>query len=113
MRKTSIMTTLYIAEDARLGRVEYRDRKRWWWALSVVWPLLPFAGIAAHAATGREIWLGLPLLISYGFMPLLDFLIGDDRSNPPEAVVPQLEAERYYRWLTWVAVPQHFVALIG
>jgi alkane 1-monooxygenase len=46
-------------------------------------------------------------------MPLLDALIGEDRNNPPEAVVPQLEADRYYRWLTWATVPLHFVALVA
>ena len=28
-------------------------------------------------------------------------------------MVPQLEADRYYRWLTYAVVPLHFVALIG
>lgn len=107
------MTQLYVATDAQGQRIEYRDRKRAWWWLSVVWPLMPFIGIAAHAATGWQIALGIPLVISYGLMPLLDALIGEDRSNPPEAVVPQLEADRYYRWLTWATVPLHFVALIG
>jgi alkane 1-monooxygenase len=107
------MTTLYTATDPLLGRVEYRDRKRWAWLLSVVFPLLPFTGMAAHAATGWQIALGLPILISYGLMPLLDALIGEDLSNPPEAVVPQLEEDRYYRWLTWAIVPMHFIALIG
>lgn len=107
------MTKLYLSVGPDGRRVEYRDRKRWWWLLSVVYPLLPFAGIALHAATGYEIALGLPLLISYGLMPLLDLLIGEDQNNPPEAVVPQLEQERYYRWLTWLTVPLHFVALIG
>ncbi len=93
--------------------VSYRDRKRAWWSLSVVFPLLPFVGIAAHAASGWPIALGLPLLINYGLLPLLDALIGEDTNNPPEEVVPQLEADRYYRWLTWAAVPLHFVALIG
>ena len=55
----------------------------------------------------------MPLLISYGLMPLLDCAIGEDENNPPEAVVPQLENDRYYRWLTWATVPLHFVALIG
>jgi alkane 1-monooxygenase len=104
---------VYVADDPQLGRVQYRDRKRWWWLLSVVYPLLPFTGMALHAWTGAEISLGLPLLISYGLMPLLDFLIGEDENNPPEAVVPQLEEDRYFRWLTWVTVPLHFVALIG
>ncbi len=107
------MTVVYSAIDPQLGRVEYVDRKRAWWLLSVVWPLLPFLGMAAHAATGAQIALGLPLLISYGVMPLLDYFIGEDESNPPEAVVPQLEEDRYYRWLTWLVVPLHFVALIG
>jgi alkane 1-monooxygenase len=107
------MSKLYVALDAQRGRVEYRDRKRWWWLLSLVYPLLPFTGMAAHALTGREIALGLPLAISYGLMPLLDFLIGEDENNPPEAVVPQLEEDRYYRWLTWASVPLHAVALVG
>jgi alkane 1-monooxygenase len=93
--------------------VSYRDRKRAWWSLSVVFPLLPFVGIAAHAASGWPIALALPLLINYGLLPLLDALLGEDENNPPEEVVPQLEADRYYRWLTWAAVPLHFVALIG
>ncbi len=107
------MGKVYVADDPPLGRVEYRDRKRAWWLLSVVYPLLPFTGMALHAWTGAQIALGLPLLISYGLMPLLDFLIGEDENNPPEAVVPQLEQDRYYRWLTWATVPLHFVALIA
>ena len=84
------MSVTYRAIAADGSRVEYRDRKRAWWLLSVVYPLLPFAGLAAHAATGWQIMLGLPLAISYGLMPLLDALIGEDENNPPEAVVPQL-----------------------
>ena len=107
------MTVTYSATAADGSRVEYRDRKRAWWMLSVVYPLLPFAGIAAHASTGWQIMLGLPLVISYGLMPLLDAIIGEDENNPPEAVVPQLEEDRYYRWLTWATVPLHFTALVG
>lgn len=107
------MAQVYVADDPQLGRVQYRDRKRVWWLLSVIYPLLPFTGMALHAYTGAQIALGLPLLISYGLMPLLDYFIGEDENNPPEAVVPQLEEDRYYRWLTWLTVPLHFVALIG
>jgi alkane 1-monooxygenase len=107
------MARIYTATAADGRSVSYRDGKRWGWALSVVWPLLPFLGLAAHHVTGMEIALGLPLLITYGLMPLLDALIGEDENNPPEAVVPQLEADRYYRWLTWVTVPLHYIVLIG
>jgi alkane 1-monooxygenase len=107
------MTRTYRASDATGAPVAYVDRKRRWWALSVVYPLLPFLGLYAHARSGYQIALGLPLLISYGLMPLLDALIGEDENNPPEAVVPALEDDRYYRWLTWATVPLHFVALVG
>ena len=74
---------------------------------------MPFTGIAAHAASGWPIALALPLIVSYGVLPLLDAWIGENTNNPPEEVVPRLEADRYYRWLTWATVPLHFVALIG
>ncbi|MBL0085392.1 MAG: alkane 1-monooxygenase [Ideonella sp.] len=106
------MTHVYTAVEGGLP-VRYQDRKRIWWSLSVVYPLMPLLGLAAHHFSGWEIALGLPLLISYGLMPLLDAWIGEDTNNPPEAVVPQLDADRYYRWLTWATVPLHFVALIA
>ena len=93
--------------------VTWRDGKRLGWLLSVVYPLMPLFGVALHAWTGQPISLALPLVTGYVLMPLLDALIGEDLNNPPEAVVPQLEADRYYRWLTWTTVPLYFVTLIG
>ena len=107
------MGAAYTFTDPSGQAATWRDRKRSWWALSVVYPLIPFLGLWAHHASGAQIALGLPLLISYGLMPMLDALIGEDPNNPPEAVVPQLDADRYYRWLTWATVPLHFIALVG
>jgi alkane 1-monooxygenase len=103
----------YIATAADGTAVHYSDRKRWLWAASVVYPLQPFVGIALHAATGNQAWLLLPLLIGYGVFPLLDWLIGEDTNNPPEAVVHQLDTDHYYRRLTYAVVPLHFAALLG
>ena len=109
------MIYTYSAPGALPGdaRLTWQDRKRLWWSLSVVYPLLPLLGIWAHWQTGWQIMLGLPLLISYGLLPLLDAWVGEDGNNPPEAVVAQLDADRYYRWLTWATVPLHFTALIA
>ncbi|QTN21706.1 alkane 1-monooxygenase [Rhizobacter sp. AJA081-3] len=93
--------------------VSWRDGKRLGWLLSVVYPLMPLLGVALHAWTGQPIALALPLVTGYVLMPLLDALIGEDLNNPPEGVVPQLEADRYYRWLTWATVPLYFLTLIG
>lgn len=107
------MNRQYVAQLANGDQVYYSDRKQRFWLLSVGFPLLPLVGIVGHAWLGYEIALGLPLLISYGLMPLLDYLLGEDENNPPEVLVPQLQEERYYRWLTWLTVPLHFVALVG
>ena len=93
--------------------IRYVDRKRWLWLMSVLYPLQPFIGIFLHARTGNEAWLLLPLALGYVAGPLLDALIGEDRQNPPEAVVPQLEKDRYFRYLTYAVVPLHFVSLVG
>jgi alkane 1-monooxygenase len=55
----------------------------------------------------------LPLALAYIAGPILDALIGEDRQNPPEAVVPQLEKDPYFKRLTYAVVPLHFVSLIG
>jgi alkane 1-monooxygenase len=93
--------------------ITYVDRKRWFWTMSVLFPLLPLPGIALHAATGNELWLLLPLLLNFGLGPILDWILGEDRNNPPEALVMQLDQDHYYRRLTYATVPLHFVTLIG
>ncbi len=93
--------------------IYYQDRKRWFWLLSVFYPLEAFLGIWLHARTGNEAWLLLPLALNYIAAPLLDWLLGEDQNNPPEAVVLQLDRDPYYRRLTYIVVPLHFLALIG
>ncbi len=107
------MPVAYSALTSEGREVVWRDRKRLAWALSVVWPLMPFVGLWAHHVTGRELALAIPLVISYGLMPLLDAWLGEDENNPPAEIVRQLDADRYYRWLTWATVPLHFIALVG
>ena len=93
--------------------VHYVDRKRWLWALSVLFPLQPFIGIWLHWQTGNEFWLYIGIITTYGLAPIVDWLLGEDENNPPEAVIMQLERDPFYRRLTYLAVPMHFVTLIG
>jgi len=93
--------------------IHYVDRKRRFWLLSVLYPLQPFAGIALHAATGNELWLLLPFLLNYGIAPILDMILGEDENNPPEEIVMQLDRDPYYRRLTYIVVPLHFLTLLG
>jgi len=93
--------------------VHYVDRKRHLWLLSVLFPLQPFVGIWLHSIYGHEWLLAVSLLINYTVVPLLDAIIGQDLNNPPEEVAMQLDQDRYYRYLTYIVVPLHYVSLFA
>jgi alkane 1-monooxygenase len=96
-----------VAEDRR-----WRDRKRPLWALGLAVPLLPFGARGLVESTGQEVfwWLG-PIWILV-LVPILDTVLGTDTSNPPDWAVPQLEADRYYRWLTYLYLPLQYLGLL-
>lgn len=83
----------------------WRDAKRPAWLLSLLVPGLVAAGPLLHATSGAPALLWLPLALVYIGLPLLDAALGEDGSNPPESAVPALEADRYYRVVTWALVP--------
>jgi alkane 1-monooxygenase len=84
----------------------YRDRKRLMWLLSVVGPAGITIGPVAHLmGATSEAWYFMAIAIFYIAVPLLDKLLGEDLSNPPESVVPRLEADRYYRLINYAVVP--------
>jgi alkane 1-monooxygenase len=103
----------YTGVTANGEAVQYVDRKRWFWLLSVLYPLQALIPVALHASSGNELWFFLPFLTNYLLAPALDWLFGEDTSNPPEEVVMQLERDDYYRRLTFIAVPLHFITLFG
>lgn len=103
----------YTATLATGEAIYYVDRKRWLWTMSVLYPLQPLLGVWLHAATGAQAWLLLPLFLGYVGIPVADWILGEDRNNPPEEVILQLDRDRFYRVLTFLVVPLHFVALIG
>ncbi len=92
--------------------VEYRDKKRYLWILSVFLPLVPLLWIYIYTLTGYTWLFTVPLFIAYVMIPVFDWWFGEDTDNPPEAIVPQLEDDRYYRYLTWITVPLHLVVLV-
>ena len=102
----------YSVEHPQKGLISYTDNKRYLWLLSVVMPILALSGIFCFQLTGEQWTLWLPILFSYLVIPILDWLIGVDNNNPPEELVPQLETDRYYRYLTYITIPLHWVVLI-
>lgn len=92
----------------------WRDRRYWWWLLSPAFPLLVWLNVDAYAKSGQEAWLWLSSVVMYGLIPVLDWLLGEDRSNPPESAVPSLERQRWYRLIVVAFIPfQYLLTLHG
>jgi len=102
----------YSFDDPKLGQINYVDGKRYLWLLAVLLPLIPLVGMGLMRWSGQEWMLWIPLICLYLGIPLLDYLFPNDASNPPEQIVPQLEADAYYRILNHLTVPLHFVILL-
>lgn len=90
--------------------VEWNDGKRYLWMLGALTITLPIIAAVSALATGwHALWWAGPVIV-FTVIPILDVLIGDDRDNPPEAVVPTLEKQRYYRRIVYLATTVLYVS---
>ena len=89
------------------------DGKRYLWLLGALTITLPLHAANLALQTGWHIfwWFG-PIFV-FGIIPVLDYLIGDDPSNPPDEVVPTLERERYYRRIVYLATLIEYISFFG
>jgi alkane 1-monooxygenase len=90
----------------------YRDPKRYAWLLSLLVPCTLALGPILTMVTGDARTLWIQVVFFYCFVPLLDYWMGEDTSNPPESAVPQLEADLYYRRITYLLVPILWISFV-
>ncbi|WP_458247278.1 alkane 1-monooxygenase [Streptomyces sp. MAI_2237] len=99
-------------EPAPYDARAWRDPKRPLWLLALAVPTLPFQAGGLVALTHlRAFWWWGPFF-AFALIPLIDWLTGPDGANPPDEAMPRLEADRYYRWCTYLYLPLQFGALI-
>ena len=92
--------------------ITWTDPKRRAWLLGLIVPLMPFAAAGLVELTGLGIfWWAGPMLVFLA-MPTIDTVLGRDADNPPEEVVPALDADRYYRWCTFLYIPLQYASLV-
>ena len=103
------MSTAYVQPSSG---ITWSDPRRKFWTLGLIVPLLPFAAGGMVAATGSAWWWWLGPVLVYLLMPLLDTVLGRDSENPPEEVVKQLDADHFYRWVTYAYIPVQYGALV-
>ncbi|MEI8080854.1 MAG: fatty acid desaturase [Actinomycetes bacterium] len=91
----------------------WRDRKRYLWLFGLLMPALIFIALGAYAATGWGVWLWLGPIVTLVIVPVVDLLVGADPSNPPDEAIAALEADRYYRWLTYAFLPVQYGGFVA
>jgi alkane 1-monooxygenase len=90
----------------------WRDPKRTLWLLSAAMPWLVALNLWRFAVDGHVAWLWVLPLWIHLLIPLLDLLVGEDRSNPPDAAIAALEADRWYRTLVAAYVPGQWLVTV-
>jgi alkane 1-monooxygenase len=92
--------------------VQWHDPKRYAWLLGLIVPTAPFSAWALVQLTGLGVfWFYGPVLV-FVFFPILDVVVGLDPTNPPDSVLKWLEADRYYRWCTYLFIPLQYAGLV-
>ncbi|MFC9998287.1 alkane 1-monooxygenase [Nocardia sp. NPDC127526] len=87
------------------------DPKRHLWVLGLIAPGAALLPSQLVLRTGSEVfwWIG-PILVLI-VIPVLDWVIGDDGSNPRDEDYELLSNDRYYRWCTYLFLPIQMVGL--
>lgn len=86
------------------------------WGYFIFWlvmlPILPLSANLGREAGTQDYWAWFIYVVIFGIVPVLDFLIGKDPSNPDEATqVRPMSEERIYRAFTLLMVPIWFCVL--
>jgi len=90
----------------------YRDPKRYAWMFSLLVPCTVAIGPLLVLLTGQLWMLWLPVAFFYLVLPSVHLLLVEDTTNPPESAVPALDADPYYRRITYLLVPILWVAFV-
>ncbi|AHH15698.1 putative alkane 1-monooxygenase [Nocardia nova SH22a] len=96
-----------IFEDSRA-----RDPKRYLWMLGLVAPVCALFPAPLVALTGMRVFWWIGPIIVFVVIPLLDWMIGDDGSNPHDEDYEALSNDRYYRWCTYLFLPMQMLGLL-
>jgi len=106
------MHTLHTGTVPEGSTEQWRDAKRYLWLIGLVVPSLAFVAFAVYAGTGFTpiMWIGPVVILAV--VPVIDLAAGLDTSNPPEEIIEALEADRYYRWITYAFLPIQYAGFL-
>ncbi len=102
------VTSSYNADTQR----NWNDPKRYLWLLAAAIPCLVMVSWLAVKVTGFGGFWWLGALLTFVVMPLLDCVVGTDRSTPADDAYIDLDNDHWYRWATYLYLPTQYLSLI-
>jgi alkane 1-monooxygenase len=90
----------------------WKEPKRYLSLLAAVIPVLVYASWLGVWATGFGVFWWTGPVLAFGVIPVLDHMIGADAANPPDSVLARLESDPFYRWATYLYLPNQYLSLL-
>ncbi|OBJ10624.1 alkane 1-monooxygenase [Mycobacterium colombiense] len=92
--------------------VSWKQPKRYLWLIPAAIPVFVYASWLGAKFTGLgALWWAAPL-VAFVVVPLVDQMIGPNGANAPEADLKWLESDPFYRWATYLYLPNQYLSLI-
>lgn len=88
------------------------DPKRYLWVLGLIAPASALLPSQLVLQTGLPVFWWIGPIIIFVAIPLSDWAIGMDGTNPRDEDYERLSKDRYYRWCTYMFLPVQLIGLI-
>lgn len=110
------MTAGLVTSNCNIGAADtqhsWNDPKRYLWLLGAAVPCLVMVSWLAVKVTGFGGFWWLGTFLTFVLIPLLDRVVGIDRSTAPDDAYIDLDKDRWYRWATYLYLPNQYLSLI-
>lgn len=111
MSLATFRLSLRLRRSMRLDK-NCKDPKRFLWIFAAMVPLLVHLSWLLAVLTELAIfWWTVPIVI-FIVIPIADKLGKGDKENLPDFMLERLKDVRYYRWLTFLYLPNQYLALV-
>ncbi|MBF6266306.1 alkane 1-monooxygenase [Nocardia farcinica] len=97
---------------AASGTDSHGDPKRHLWVLGLIAPASALLPSQLVLRTGWEVFWWVGPIIVLVIIPVLDWLVGEDGTNPRDEDYELLSNDRYYRWCTYLFLPVQLIGLV-
>jgi alkane 1-monooxygenase len=86
--------------------------KRWLWMMGFIPPAMPVLGHLLVQTTGLSLFYWFGLIFIFGFVAMIDIVVGVDKSNYSASEIVVVEHEAYYRIVADLVMPIQYSCLI-